>query len=649
MANFTAKEAGDAWNAVVNQQKQLSGFPEPLGQQEKIKDRISIQTHSSGDPRYGDFWFNKNQLKQLVGGDYRLNDPTFDSENGFISHNEGSLDEAMKDGDWIITGENFYHVVPTDESTKKELVRASIRPQYDLPEGDFVVTIDKGRIKNIVGDQRGDWLADEQRTTPIEIVKNGDEIMVNGMVVDEKINKNRVELVLSGDNYIHLLKKGAGWELLNDAVYQARLAAGGKKKEAESVLTNWKEIPSKFIERAIKPRGWKDVVALGARAVADTGLPWSWAIGALIMGGNLGATAVKEWRTAREIGNFGDYWRQTALGRLYTGNTRTGLSEAERKTSLMLGASYGAVWLLLSEVVGTIIPGGGISRYFISRGLLGYAAPELFALIGKKDIEKSTGDKEKAKEWLELTLGAMSTTVTFGALLAFGTEGAVKAGIKFAEGRVAAHNAEAVPTPTHTAIPSPTAEATHTAVPLPSETQTPLPTVTVTVIPPTATHIQTQIPPTETNVPTITAEPPTAVHNLTEAASTSISPENWQPGTPIHIDLLGKAADLNLGWGIDTNHNNKVDFQLFWLGDGQGPDVIIRNTGQHFIRIGEKFFFDSNNDGIISAAEERRGGWNIEDFNPSLKEFGNLTPEEAKNLNLDASNVKDINNGDVFK
>lgn len=580
-----------------------------------------------GQDENGDLWVKNTSKKSSgvsffhpeLGTDFQMEDQyPYPAEEAHIEVE----DESGRDF--------FYHIAQsTKEPGKVEVERETVRPQFILKEPyedskDFYYLIDINGFINLNGHHiRGyfhNLVEGQQLPNGIEIAKNGKKVTVNG----KRVRGDRKTIQL-GNEIIHLVQDNDSWELLNDAVYQVWEKTHPEKKP---LLSKWNVSPSewfksaaaatgkeakKIFEQGIKPRGWKDAFALIARVVSDTGLPGAWALGLGIMGINLSTVAIKEFKTRKKFGSFKDYFEQTSFGRLATGQTESGLSRDQRASSLFFGAGVGGLFMMVSEAAAKIIPGGSISRYFLSRALFGYVAPEIFALIGEKVIGKATGDQEKAKEWLSLTLGTMSATITGLSALMFLGEG----GVKLIEQKIAEVRAEATATAT---VAAATATVTATAV----EASTTPVANTATAEPPTTTPI----PPTQTVTPTETL-PPTQEFS-------------WHFGEAVDKTLLQHAADNNHGWGVDINHDGQAEFQVFWLDQSQGPDVIIDSQQNHFIRGDNNLFYlDADKNGLLEG-NELRGAWDISSLNPELKSLDNITQESVPLQNLIDINATDV-------
>jgi len=424
-----------------------------------------------------------------------------------------------------------------------------------------------------------------------------------------------------GNQKIYFLHNQDGSvELISEAVWNARQPA---KETKESEAEKWNKKPSeffagvgkdlrKFWEQGVKPRGFKDVVSLIARAISDSGTPYAWFAGALLMGSNLALTGMKELKTFADLGDWQNaeelmdvvksYVKQTSFGRLISGSTKTGLTEKERNWALALGIGSSALFMGLTELTSKVVAGGSLWKSLLYRSFLGYVIPETFAYVGKSKI----ADEAKAKEWLGLTLGAMSTTITAASAIMFLGEGAI--GLtqlisqRIAEVQAAETTPTLIPSAVPSIVPTGTAGQTHTEAP-----------PTATPIPATET-----LPPTETAIPTLESL--------------------WQPGQAVDKTLLQDAADQNLGWGIDTDGDGNTDFQVFWLDQDQAPDVIRDVDNNQFIRgDNDLFFLDANKDGLIDG-NEQFGAWKLEQLNPALTA-----------LNSNSDGLIEINANDIAK
>lgn len=529
----------------------------------------------------------------------------------------------------IIDGDRSWLVVEkTGEDGQKSLALEpeTVRPQLKLAENlqdDFGWIIwGNGTVRDIKNDGSGMWLYDsgQSNNNDFIITKEGKTITVDGGKV-----KGGHRPISLGEDTVHLVKTKAGWEIVNHAVWQAREAAQGGEK--------WNVKPSewfagagvgvkKFWERGVKPRGFKDAVSLLARGISESGVPYAWTAGFIIMLGNLTATGFKEIKSLWEIGDWKSYLQQTSFGQLTTGDTKTNLSRKEKNWALALGIGSSGLFLGMSEAIAKLVPGGGLWKIAINRVLLGYVAPELVALLGKKALfGKETANEGKAGEWLGLTLGVMSATITGASAALFLGEGAVGL-TKLIDQRIAAMEAS-----TQTVQPSNTAQPEITPSVIPPPTQTP--TAEPTEIPPTATEVPpTEIPPTETAMPTLELL--------------------WQPGEAIDKDLLQNAAEQNYGWGVDADGDGKADFQAFWLDDKQGPDLVRDITnGYQYIRNGNDYCWDNNKDGSLSQNEINYGPFSLSGIDDSgnLEKFENTNYQDVPNLS--GEEIIDISSGDI--
>ena len=153
------------------------------------------------------------------------------------------FDEAMKTGLDVPTGRNFsllpgqrmvihsgqeeqFYQVTKTEADELYLTRETVRPQQTIAHDskeNFVVNIHDGRAF-INGDSvRQDvYLTDENVQTNIS--KRGKELVINGNEVKGKHHEIAV-----GEETVHLVDTGHGWELVNDAVFAARYPEGKEK------------------------------------------------------------------------------------------------------------------------------------------------------------------------------------------------------------------------------------------------------------------------------------------------------------------------------------------------------------------------------------------------------------------------------------
>ena len=500
------------------------------------------------------------------------------------------------------------------------LTRETVRPWWRMSEGDedFNDSIIMGKTRS------GQWIGDNfSNEEKIWINKQDGVLKVDNVVDNVVVNRGKpVEMPFGNQKIYFLHNQDGSVELISEAVWNARQPA--KSAEAPAGETKkWNKPPSewfagvgkdlrKFWEQGVKPRGFKDVVSLIARAISDSGTPYAWFAGALLMGSNLALTGMKELKTFADLGDWQNaeklrdvvklYVKQTSFGRLISGSTKTGLTEKERNWALALGIGSSALFMGLTELTSKVVAGGSLWKSLLYRAFLGYVIPETFAYVGKSKI----ADEAKAKEWLGLTLGAMSTTITAASAIMFLGEGAI--GLtqlisqRIAEVQAAETTPTLIPSAVPSIVPTGTAGQTHTEAP-----------PTATPIPATET-----LPPTETTIPTLESL--------------------WQPGQAVDKTLLQDAADQNLGWGIDTDGDGNTDFQVFWLDQDQAPDVIRDVDNNQFIRgDNDLFFLDANKDGLIDG-NEQFGAWKLEQLNPALTA-----------LNSNSDGLIEINANDIAK
>ena len=527
------------------------------------------------------------------------------------------FDEAMKTGLDVPTGRNFsllpgqrmvihsgqeeqFYQVTKTEADELYLTRETVRPQQTIAHDskeNFVVNIHDGRAF-INGDSvRQDvYLTDENVQTNIS--KRGKELVINGNEVKGKHHEIAV-----GEETVHLVDTGQGWELVNEAMFAAKYPNQTKEKAGGA---DWNRPAAGLFKElgilgdTLKPRNWRDVFTLTTRAVSEVGGPVGTGARVALMLSNLAFIVIKEGLTYKQLQTklnepkFLTYLKQTALGKILTDQSEKDLYLIDKINAVAIGAGLTTILLAGGKGISAIIPGSSAWEILLNRGLFSYVLPRVATYAGRKLYE--TVEPEKAKEWTELTLGIVSATVTT----------LVTAGFIWDVGGELVGK-----------LSRPVA-ATGTALIPPTE-----------VVPPTPTEAPTQTPsPTEVVPPT---------------------PEfSWSPGIAIDKSWLQRAADQNYGWGIDVDQDGKADFQVFWLDQNTGPDVIVDTDNNHFIRVNDRFYLDFDKDGVIDDTE-LRGFWKLGDFDSKLQSLDALNQTEAPNLPEKIDGTIDITSGDIAK
>lgn len=452
--------------------------------------------------------------------------------------------------------------------------------------------------------EEGVWIADgQQEGEKVTIVKNGPLVTING----EKVKGEHGRFMV-GKHAMHLAVDGDAVHLYNDAVWQAREAARAAEKAGK---TQWNIIASDFIKAAgreggvflntFKPRDWRDLFALTARGLSEIGGPVGATARAVLLLSNFASIGLKEHLTIKQIrarieadlNNASlskkekktlarkDYWQQTILGKLLSENDQSNLHKIEELTAISVGVIAALGGMSIGKMAASILPGSTAQEILLNRGLFSYIIPRLLSYFGIKTYEKliwphsgleqKTSKEAAAREFVEMTLGAMSATVTT----------LVTAGFIFDVGGellsklpqfVATAQARATETPPPTAQPSKTAqpEITPSVIPPPTQMQTAEPTE----IPPTATEVPpTTIPPTE-----VPALPPTPFGG-------------WLAGQAVDHEFLGQAADA--GHLLDQDNGRPInlfgqDLNLFRFdldnqADDKFPEVIAVKDGDNWV------------------------------------------------------------------
>src|SRR3989338_8822332 len=342
------------------------------------------------------------------------------------------FDEAMKTGLDVPTGRNFsllpgqrmvihsgqeeqFYQVTKTEADELYLTRETVRPQQTIAHDskeNFVVNIHDGRAF-INGDSvRQDvYLTDENVQTNIS--KRGKELVINGNEVKGKHHEIAV-----GEETVHLVDTGHGWELVNDAVFAARYPEG--KEKAGGADWNrpaaglFKELG--ILGNTLKPRNWRDVFTLTTRAVSEIGGPVGTGARVALMLSNLAFIVIKEGLTYKQLQTklnepkFLTYLKQTALGKILTDQSEKDLYLIDKINAAAIGAGLTTILLAAGKGISAIIPGSSAWEILLNRGLFSYVLPRVATYAGSKIYE--THQPEKAKEWTELTLGIVSATVT---------------------------------------------------------------------------------------------------------------------------------------------------------------------------------------------------------------------------------------------
>lgn len=640
--NFNARAAVEK---MLNPETPLT----PLGQ-------IEIKTHDIKDGKgysFGDNWFSKAKLKELIGDtEYSLADPIFSHE--FKSHNLDSIDECIIEGEWVIAGDLFYQVQAGTESRSWKLAREYIRPQLWLAHGneDFEVKIENGKLKD-------QWIYDASNDEKI-IKRAKGKVTVDGKEIsgDYAIN---LGFGAKSDNLNLIFREDGSCELINQAVYEAREAAAAEALPAPETAekTNWNEIPSAFIKavgkeagvffNVFKPRDWRDLFALTVRGLSEIGGPVGATARAVLLLSNFASIGLKEHLTIKQIRARIEtdiknidlskkdkktlarkaYWQQTILGKLLSENDQSNLYKVEELMAISIGVIAALGGMSTGKLAASMLPGSSVQEILLNRGLFSYIMPRLISYVGRKSyeliwplggFEQKTSKEAAAKEFVEMSLGAMSATVTTlvtaGFILDVGGELLSKLP-QFAA----------------------TAQARATQTTSPTEavaTATVMATATLTHQPPTETQPATETP---TNIPpTETATLPPTLEDL------------WQPGEPVERNLLVLAAEKNYGWGVDLDHDGDTDFQVFWLDQNQGPDVVrdIINNEQYIRGEDNLFHQDFNHNGQIDG-NEPFAATTLSLIDPSLEQFKDVPQAEVPSLSNQDVDVIDINAGDVAK
>lgn len=290
---------------------------------------------------------------------------------------------------------------------------------------------------------------------------------------------------------------------------------------------------------------------------------------------------------------FKSAWRNSFWAKALGKNPELDLAKSERAWATALGAGGALGALAIAELVKTGIP-VPVVRSLASRLLVRLAVQELLprALIeiGGMMFKEKEGSVEKAEDFVELSLSAMSAT-----FVALTTGMMAYQGLANLENRPEVQPLEATPT----AEPSNTATATLAATVTSGATATPEPTPA----------------PTETATPLPLIE--------------------WVPGEAVSDQVLETAAASHHAWGLD-------EVQIFYLDNNQTPDYLI-TEGNHLINDGSgNFFLDANNNGLIDLPE-KTASWTWESLtqiDPRLEGLdqtepvpgGDYSPVEAEQI-----------------
>lgn len=293
------------------------------------------------------------------------------------------------------------------------------------------------------------------------------------------------------------------------------------------------------------------------------------------------------------------FWNDSIFGKLSGGNKNIALNRSEKFLAAGGGAVLALASITFSEVTREII-GWPVAKTLagrlVSRFMMQKIAPWIIiqgsSLVGRgmeTVVSGRTNLETKRQDFVDVALSSMSATSAMFMPLMMIANGVATSG----------HNHQPEATITQTA----TATATAAAV---------LPSVT-----PEVTHtLEATITPTET--------PPAVA---------------WELGQPVTHDVLESAVTAHHGWGVDTSEipDGQADFQVFWLDDKLGPDVVIDSSGNHFI-VGQNGFFylDANNNHQIDNTpeySETHVAWSLQDLGgETLKDLGNLSQDQVTDL-----------------
>lgn len=407
-------------------------------------------------------------------------------------------------------------------------------------------------------------------------------------------------------------------------------APGKTKVEAERKVSLHRPL-----KEFIKPRGYKEIVALGATVLRFVNP----ALGLLMAGGNAAYIAFKESRTTKRIseqvktlmgqkrtdeavkqlealGVRADeldlvfdpeaakfslfskkgwrmrflldklYGRQTTLGKALD---KSGYSETERKSVMVIGLAGAGIALTIGEVFRQQLPVGKnvtemlMSSFFARRMLVGvsqYFAPRMAALVGEKIVfrgqENTPANQQKLKGWLGKTVNliqfATSTYYMGSILVPAAVEAASEVGPVFGQaGQIGSHYLSELSRGTEAPAMEPAAAVA---------------TATATAVGLEAT--QPVVPPTE--MPTPTIEPTSDI--------------DWHPGETANLDQDLQTAHDN-GWVVERG-----DAAYYYLDNIAGPDVVVQtiNDGgqtlqiEYVKNIDGNFWRDFNGDGVLDQA-----------------------------------------------
>lgn len=495
-------------------------------------------------------------------------------------------------------GEAFYQVTDTG------LAREYIRPQLWLVRGneDFEVTIENGRT----GD--GIWICDSQQLgEKMTIKKSNGLVTING---DDSYGE-----ITLGQEHLFIEKTDTGWELINEAVNEAREAEAAEVTPAPETAgkTQWNINASEFLKgvgkeagvffNVFKPRDWRDLFALTARGLSEIGGPVGATARAVLLLSNFASIGLKEHLTIKQIRarieadiNNGSlskkekktlarkaYWQQTILGKLLSENDQSNLYKAEELMAISVGVIAALGGMSVGKLAASMLPGSSVQEILLNRGLFSYIMPRLISYIGRTSyeliwslsgFEYKTSKEADAKEFVEMSLGAMSATITTLVTAGFIWDVGGELLSKLPQ-FVATAQARA----TETISSTEKAAATVTVVV----------TATATSIPPTPTETQA---PTETAVPTLE--------------------DLWQPGEPINDALLDQAEAaghlLDTSQGIHINlFGNNLElfrFDLDQKADDHVPEVwAVKNDEGNWVPViwedkAGQFAVDITGDGL---------------------------------------------------
>lgn len=621
----------------------------------KFTDQAPIVIEKRGKDSVYSLWIEvddnlQNSAKQLGAGDALMDD-----EPQAIG-NEGL---SLIPGQRLIINDDEFYLLKLD-GDELFLEREMIRPRTELSSSsqeDFAVLInDKGELLDVCSgvfintppkleENQGKVIVKSKPGEEVETVairKKGKKVFVN----DERI-KGKYHQIQWGEELAYLVNTGNGWEIVNQDIYERvwkeKLETWDRPAEkiAKGLFRELKELGNVY-----KPRDFRDVVALAARAVTDIGGPIGAVARGALVAGNFISIGIKESLTrnrlkkrinqAFKLAGTEDvvadiagllnglglkeeeidkvvqgekkqgyltnkaYWRQTVIGKLVTSELEGNeLYRPEKLAAVLVGGVAGVVGMTFSELA-TLLPGSPIFRTLLSRGFFGWFFPRLITYGGKRlfdaipviAVDRDQMSKEAAaQEFVELTLGAMTATVTTLATagLVVGAVGAMQA--QAAERPAVTETVQ----PTETSLPTTTATA-----PIPTVTPTEFPTqpATATVLPPTLTQVEP--------MPTIPV-PPTPEPQPTAFAG-------WQPGQEINDALLDQAAAA--GHQIDTTpiqvNIGGMELELFRFDlDQEAGDKIpevwaIQNEAGDWQPViwqdtNDQFAVDLNNDGMADG------------------------------------------------